>query len=97
MALKQNSSTVTDTRQVIAENTGAVAKIRVYIVNTGKSHDLFIGGSSVTSSNGYVLGKFQSTGINNRFQIDLFSGDSLYGICSSGNTTTVTTLVAGSY
>ena len=96
MALRQTKFTVTDTPQVIAKNTGAVAKIRVYIVNTGGTHDLFIGDSSVTSSNGYVLGKFQSTGINNRFQIDLFSGDSLYGVCSSGNSTTVTTLIAGS-
>jgi hypothetical protein len=95
MAIKQLSATVTDVAQALVTNSGKIAKMRVYIANTGGSHDLFIGGSSVTSANGYVLGKFQSTGINNRFQIDLFSGDTLFGICSSGNTTTVTVLIPG--
>jgi hypothetical protein len=97
MALQQTKITVTDTASLIIANTGKIAKMRVYLVNTGGSHDVFIGNSSVTSSNGYILGKFQSTGINNRFQIDLFSGDELYGICSSGNSTTITFLVAGTY
>jgi hypothetical protein len=95
MAIKQINATVTDVAQALVTNDGKIAKMRVYVVNTGGSHDLFVGGSSVTSSNGYVLGKFQSTGINNRFQIDLFSGDTLFGICSSGNSTTVTVLIAG--
>lgn len=95
MALKQINVTVTDEAQALVTNDGKIAKIRVYLVNTGGSHDLFVGGSSVTSSNGYILGKFQSTGINNRFQIDLFSGDSLFGICSSNHSTTVTILIAG--
>jgi hypothetical protein len=95
MAIKQINATVTDVAQALATNDGKIAKMRVYVVNTGGTHDLFVGGSSVTSSNGYVLGKFQSTGINNRFQIDLFSGDTLFGICSSGHSTTVTVLIPG--
>jgi hypothetical protein len=95
MAIKQINATVTDVAQALVTNDGKIAKMRVYVVNTGGSHDLFVGGSSVTSSNGYILGKFQSTGINNRFQMDLFSGDTLFGICSSGNSTTVTVLIAG--
>ena len=95
MAIQQINATVTDVAQALVTNSGKIAKMRVYLVNTGGSHDLFVGNSSVTSSNGYVLGKFQSTGINNRFQIDLFSGDTLFGICSSGNTTTVTILIPG--
>jgi hypothetical protein len=95
MAIQQINATVTDVAQALVTNSGKIAKMRVYLVNTGGSHDLFVGNSSVTSSNGYVLGKFQSTGINNRFQIDLFSGDTLFGICSNGNTTTVTILIPG--
>jgi hypothetical protein len=95
MAIQQISTTVTDVAQALVTNDGKIAKMRVYIVNSGGSHDLFIGNSSVTSSNGYVIGKFQSTGINNRFQLDLFSGDTLFGVCSSGNTTTVTVLIPG--
>lgn len=95
MALQQINATVTDVAQALVTNSGKVGKMRVYLVNTGGTHDVFIGNSSVTSSNGYVIGKFQSTGINNRFQIDLFSGDTLFGICSSGNSTTVTVLIPG--
>jgi len=95
MAIQQINATVTDAAQALVTNSGKIAKMRVYVVNTGGTHDLFVGNSSVTSSNGYVLGKFQSTGVNNRFQIDLFSGDTLFGICSSGNTTTVTILIPG--
>jgi len=97
MALQQTQVTVTDEPNILVANTGKFSKMRVYLVNTGGSHDVFIGNASVTSTNGYILGKFQSTGINNRFQIDLFSGDTLYAVCSSGNTTTVTVLVAGNY
>jgi len=96
MALKQLSATVGDTPQLIANNDAKVGKVRYYIVNSGGSHDVFIGNAAVTSSTGYILGKFQSTGINNRFQIDLFAGESLYAVCASGNTTTVTVLNAGS-
>jgi hypothetical protein len=95
MAIQQINATVTDERLALVTNSGKIAKMRVYLVNTGGSHDLFVGDSAVTSANGYVVGKFQSTGINNRFQIDLFSGDTLFGICSSGNTTTVTILIPG--
>ena len=95
MAIRQINATVTDVAQALVTNSGKIAKMRVYIVNSGGTHDLFIGNSSVTSSNGYVLGKFQSTGINNRFQLDLFSGDTLFGVCSSGNSTTVTILIPG--
>ena len=95
MALQQINVTVTDEAQPLVTNSGKIAKMRVYLVNTGGTHDLFVGGSAVTSSNGYVLGKFQSTGINNRFQIDLFSGDTLFGICASGQSTTVTVLIPG--
>ena len=95
MAIQQINATVTDEAQPLVTNSGKIGKMRVYVVNTGGSHDLFIGDSAVTSSNGYVLGKFQSTGINNRFQIDLFSGDTLFGVCSNGNTTTVTVLIPG--
>lgn len=95
MALQQTRLTVSDTPNILAANTGNFGKMRVYLVNTGGTHDVFLGNASVTSSNGYVIGKFQSTGINNRFQIDLFSGDTLYGVCASGNTTTVTVLIPG--
>jgi len=95
MAIQQINATVTDVAQALVTNTGKIAKMRVYVVNSGGTHDLFIGNSSVTSANGYVIGKFQSTGINNRFQIDLFSGDALFGICASGQSTTVTILIPG--
>lgn len=95
MAIQQINATVTDTAQALVTNSGKIGKMRVYVANTGGTHDLFVGGDAVTSSNGYVIGKFQSTGINNRFQIDLFSGDTLFGICSSGQTTTVTVLIPG--
>lgn len=96
MALVQINNTVTDVPVMIANNNGKVGKVRYYIANTGGTHDMFLGASNVTSSNGYVIGKFQSTGINNRFQIDLFAGEALYAVCASGNTTTVTVLNAGS-
>lgn len=96
MALVQINNTVTDVPVMIANNNAKVGKVRYYIVNTGGTHDMFIGAPNVTSSTGYVIGKFQSTGINNRFQIDLFAGESLYAVCASGNTTTVTVLNAGS-
>jgi hypothetical protein len=96
MALKQLNITVGATPTLIANNDAKVGKVRYYIVNTGGSHDMFLGDASVTSSTGYVIGKFQSTGINNRFQIDLFAGESLFATCSPGNTTTVTVLNAGS-
>jgi hypothetical protein len=96
MAIKLRSITVTASPTLIANNDGKVGKVRYYIVNTGGSHDAFLGDSDVTSSTGYVIGKFQSTGINNRFQIDLFAGESLFATCSSGNTTTITVLNAGS-
>jgi len=96
MALKQTNITVGSTPILIANNDAKVGKVRYYIVNTGGTHDAFIGDSTVTSSTGYVIGKFQSTGVNNRFQIDLYAGESLFATCASGNTTTITVLNAGS-
>jgi hypothetical protein len=95
MAIQQINATVTDVAKPLVTNGGKIAKMRVYVANTGSTDDLFIGNSSVTSANGYSLGKFQSTGINNRFQIDLFSGDTLFGICASGKSTTVAILIPG--
>jgi hypothetical protein len=96
MTLKTTYLTVTDTPICVAVNDGDQEEMNVYLANTGGTHDLFLGDPSVTSTNGYVIGKFQSTGINNRFQCVLFSGEQLFAVCSSGNSTTVSVMTTGS-
>jgi hypothetical protein len=93
--LKTTSLTVTDEATLVAFNNGRQPEMKVYFANTGGSHDVFLGDSAVTSSTGFHLGKYQSTGINNRFQCTLFSGEKLFAICSSGNTTTVSVITTG--
>lgn len=93
--LKTTYLTVTDVPIAIAYNDGDQDEMSVYVANTGSTHDLFLGDSTVTSTNGYVIGKFQSTGINNRFQCTLFSGETLFAVCASGNTTTVSVITTG--
>lgn len=94
--LKTTYLTVTDTPICVAVNDGDQEEMHVYLANTGGTHDLFLGDSTVTSTNGYVIGKFQSTGINNRFQCSLFSGEQLFAVAASGNTTTVSVITTGS-
>ncbi len=94
--LKTTYLTVTDTPICVAWNDGDQEEMNVYLANTGGNHDIFLGGSNVTSTNGYVVGKFQSTGINNRFQCTLFSGEQLFAVAVSGNTSTVSVITTGS-
>jgi hypothetical protein len=95
MALNQLNITVGDTPVLIANNNAKVAKVRYYIDNIGSSHGFYLGGPSVTDTTGYFIGKQQASSLNNRFQIDLFAGESIYGVCASGHTTNVVVLSAG--
>ena len=95
MALKSYSVTIADTPTMIVTNPGKVAKMQVFVNNISGTNDCHVGAENVTTTNGYVLTKFTTTGIANKFTIELFSGDTLYGICASGQTATVGVLITG--
>lgn len=94
--LKTTYLTVTETPICVAWNDGDQEEMNVYLANTGNTHDMFIGGSNVTTTNGYLIHKFQATGINNRFQCILFSGEQLFAVTASGQSTTVSVITTGS-
>jgi len=97
MALKSYEVLLTDTPTLIASNSGKFGKLDVFINNVGGTNDCHVGASNVTITNGYVLTKFTTTGVANKFEIQLYAGDYLYGVCDSGKTTTVGVLLTGQF
>lgn len=97
MALKSYSQELTDVPAEIVRNTGRQGKMTVFINNIDISNDCHVGASNVSTTNGYVLTKFTTTGIANKFTIDLYSGDALYGVCAAGKTATVGVLITGQF
>jgi|LakMenE01Jun11ns_1017448.scaffolds.fasta_scaffold9056396_2 hypothetical protein len=97
MALKSYSVTLTDTPTMIVSNDGKFGKMDVFINNIDNTNDCHVGASNVSITNGYVLTKFTTTGIANKFEIQLFSGDTLYGICAAGKTAVVGVLLTGQF
>lgn len=97
MALKSYSVLLTDTPTMIVSNSGKTSKMTVFVNNVDITNDCHVGASNVSTTNGYVLTKFTTTGIANKFQIELFSGDTLYGVCAAGKTATVGVLLTGQF
>lgn len=97
MALKSYSVALTDVPAVIASNSGKFGKMVVFVNNVDINNDCHVGASNVTPTNGYVLTKFTTTGVANKFQIELYAGDTLYGVCASGKTGTVGVLLTGQF
>jgi hypothetical protein len=97
MALKSYSQTLTDVPAEIVRNTGRQGKMTVFVNNIDGSNDCHVGAENVTITNGYVLTKFTTTGVANKFTIDLYSGDALYGVCAAGKTATVGVLLTGQF
>lgn len=97
MALKSYSVAITDTPTMIASNVGKIAKMTVFVNNVDITNDCHVGAANVSTANGYVLTKFTTTGVANKFQIELFSGDTLYGVCAAGKTATVGVLLTGQF
>ncbi len=95
MALKSYSVNVTDVPVMIATNSGRTGIMEVWINNVDITNDLHVGASNVTTTNGYVLTKFTTTGVANKMTIKLFSGDTLYGVCAAGKSATVGVLITG--
>jgi hypothetical protein len=97
MALKSYSVPLTSVTSLIASNSGKFGKMTVFVNNLGGNHDCFVGASNVSITNGYVLNKFSSTGIANKLEIELFAGDTLYGVCDAGKDTTLGVLLTGQF
>lgn len=95
MALKSYSVALTDTPTMVATNSGRTGVMEVWLNNVDISNDCHIGASNVSTTNGYVLTKFTTTGVANKATIKLFSGDTLYGICAAGKTATLGVLITG--
>ena len=80
MTISSNQVSMTATRALIV--TAPAAGCFMQIVNTG-SNTVYLGGASVTSSNGVAL-------IANWIQpMQLGPNEALYGICASGQTATI--------
>ena len=97
MALKSYSVQLTDVPAVIASNSGKFGKMDVFVNNIDGTNDCHVGASNVSITNGYVLTKFTTTGIANKFEIQLYAGDTLYGVCRSGQTAVVGVLLTGQF
>ena len=95
MALKTYLTTVTDIPTELARNTGQQGKMTVYLSNNDVTNDAHIGASNVTAANGFVLTKFTTTGVANKFTVELFAGDVLYGICDAGKSAGIGVLITG--
>lgn len=95
MALKSYSTSLTDVPSVIASNGGRTGIMEVWVNNVDVTNDCHIGASNVTTTNGYVLTKFTTTGVANKATIKLYSGDTLYGVCAAGKTATVGVMITG--
>ena len=93
MALDHYSVVVNSTTPtILARGAAGDAHTRVYISN-GSGEDLFVGDETVSTTDGYLIPKQQSTTISYRQEFDLSANDVLYGICLSPNTTTVRVIV----
>lgn len=97
MALKSYSVALTDVPAVIARNTGKFGVMDVFVNNIDITNDCHVGAENVTPTNGYVLTKFTTTGVANKFEIGLFAGDVLYGVCAAGKNATVGVLLTGQF
>ena len=95
MALKTYAQTLTDVPTEIARNTGKQGKVTVFVNNSDISNDCHVGAANVSIVNGYVLTKFTTTGVANKFFIELYAGDVLYGVCAAGKTAVVGVLLTG--
>lgn len=93
--LKSYSQAVTDVAVEVVRNNGKQGKMTVFINNTDITNDCHVGAANVSTTNGYVLTKFTTTGVANKMMIELCSGDALYAICPAGKTATLGVLITG--
>lgn len=70
----------------VALNTAGTAGINLRIVNVGATNEVYLGSSSVTSSNGVPVAA------NGVYECSLDAGDVLYAICAAAESTTVAVL-----
>ena len=72
--------TVTTTRQLIVGIDGSAQEVHIH----SESGTVYVGGSDVTSSNGFKLDN------NEKLTLTIHSGDELYAITSTGSTVVMT-------
>lgn len=75
--------TVNSTAQILIESYGENRIVRIHNAN---SHPCYLGGSNVTTSNGFVFDK------NTSFELSVPIHSVIYAVTESPNTTTVSVL-----
>ncbi len=93
MALNHYTLAITDVPLLIAEGVSGDSNVRVYLAN-GTGADCYVGDYTVTTADGYCIVKQNGQTIGYRQEFDLTSGDRLYAVCITGQTTNLSVLVS---
>ena len=93
MALNHLTVTVGTTPQILITVPGS-GRRKGYIANRSASNSVYLGDSSITSSDGFPLLAQSATGIGNRLEFEAFGGDTIYAV-SAATTSVVTVLIPG--
>lgn len=70
-------------------------KLKIYVANQSGTTDTYLGDANVTAANGYQLVKQNGSTVAYRQEFELFGGESIYAICSSGQTAPIAVIVSG--
>ena len=93
MSLNHLTVTVGTSPQILVTVPGS-GRRKVYIANRSATNIVYLGDSSITSSDGFPLLAQSATGIGNRLEFEAFGGDTIYAV-SAATTSVVTVLIPG--
>lgn len=94
MSLDSYTRTITDVAQQVYVAPKGVGRVKVYLSNLSQTDDVYIGDENVTSGTGLLLHK-NASNAGNRIELELFSNDVLYAVCSAGKTAPLVVFVSG--
>jgi hypothetical protein len=85
MAFKSAVVTIADTPTLISFASALGRKgHKVYIQNISTTVDFYIGGSDVTTSNGYLMHRASSATVGDDIMIEVGEGEELYAVVATG-------------
>ena len=85
MAFKSAVVTIADTPTLISFDSALSRKgHKVYIQNITTTVDFYIGGSDVSTTNGYLMHRASSATVGDDIMIEVGEGEALYAVVATG-------------
>jgi hypothetical protein len=95
MALQHYTMALNSAPVCIVQAPNADDLTRVYITNLDATNHFYLGGPTVSSTNGYEVTNQQATGVSYRAEFSLSGGEALYAVCAPTKTATIAIIVSG--